>query len=143
MMVSTKGRYALRIMIDLDEHQGEGFIPLKETAARQDISEKYLESILKILVKHKFLEGLRGKGGGYRLTRSPEEYTVGSVLRLTEVSLAPVSCLEADAAACPRMSVCKTLPMWQGLNKLINEYLDKITLADLMAGPSSGGDYVI
>lgn len=143
MMVSTKGRYALRIMIDLAEHQGEGFIPLKETAARQDISEKYLESILKILVKHKFLEGLRGKGGGYRLTRSPEEYTVGSVLRLTEVSLAPVSCLEADAAACPRMSVCKTLPMWQGLNKLINEYLDKITLADLMAGPSSGGDYVI
>lgn len=143
MMVSTKGRYALRIMIDLAEHQGEGFIPLKETAARQDISEKYLESILKILVKHKFLEGLRGKGGGYRLTRSPEEYTVGSVLRLTEVSLAPVSCLEADAVACPRMSVCQTLPMWQGLNKLINEYLDKITLADLMAGPSSGGDYVI
>ncbi len=143
MMVSTKGRYALRIMIDLAEHQSEGFIPLKETAARQDISEKYLESILKILVKHKFLEGLRGKGGGYRLTRSPEEYTVGSVLRLTEVSLAPVSCLEADAAACPRMAVCQTLPMWQGLNKLINEYLDKITLADLMAGPSSGGDYVI
>lgn len=87
MMISTKGRYALRVMVDLAEHQGEGYLPLKEIAQRQEISEKYLESILKVLVAHKLLAGLRGKGGGYRLTRTPEEYTVGSILRLTEGSL--------------------------------------------------------
>ena len=97
MMISTKGRYALRVMIDLAEHQTEGYIPLKEIAQRQEISEKYLESILKILVQKKFLTGLRGKGGGYRLTRDPEMYTVGSILRLTEGTLAPVACLENDA----------------------------------------------
>lgn len=143
MMISTKGRYALRIMVDLAEHQSEGYIPLKETADRQEISEKYLENILKSLVKNKFLEGLRGKGGGYRLTRAPEEYTVGSILRLTEDSLAPVSCLDPDEAACPRMANCRTLPMWQGLNKLINDYLDGITLAELMNQAQSGGDYII
>ncbi|MCH5337869.1 MAG: RrF2 family transcriptional regulator [Acetatifactor sp.] len=143
MMISTKGRYALRIMVDLAEHQSEGYIPLKETADRQEISEKYLESILKSLVKNKFLEGLRGKGGGYRLTRAPEEYTIGSILRLTEDSLAPVSCLEPGEAACPRMANCRTLPMWQGLNKLINDYLDGITLAELMNQAQSGGDYII
>lgn len=144
MMVSTKGRYALRIMIDLAEHQTEGYIPLKETANRQEISEKYLEGILKILVKNKLLEGLRGKGGGYRLTKSPDQYTVGSILRLTEVSLAPVSCLEPGSAACPRMAACQTLPMWQGLNKLVNDYLDGVTLADLMRqAQQQGGDYVI
>ena len=143
MMISTKGRYALRIMVDLAEHQSEGYIPLKETADRQEISEKYLESILKSLVKNKFLEGLRGKGGGYRLTRAPEEYTVGSILRLTEDSLAPVSCLDPGETACPRMANCRTLPMWQGLNKLINDYLDGITLAELMNQAQSGGDYII
>ncbi len=144
MMVSTKGRYALRIMIDLAEHRSEGYVPLKETADRQEISEKYLESILKVLVKNKMLEGLRGKGGGYRLTKSPDQYTAGSILRLTEVSLAPVSCLEPDRPACPRMAICQTLPMWQGLNKLINDYLDGITLADLMQQTQQrGGDYVI
>lgn len=143
MMISTKGRYALRIMIDLAEHRSEGYIPLKETANRQDISEKYLESILKTLVKNKFLEGLRGKGGGYRLTKAPEEYTIGSILRLTEDSLAPVSCLEPGETACPRMATCRTLPMWQGLDKLINDYLDNITLAELMNQTQSGGDYVI
>ena len=143
MMISTKGRYALRIMVDLAEHQSEGYIPLKETADRQEISEKYLESILKSLVKNKFLEGLRGKGGGYRLTRAPEEYTIGSILRLTEDSLAPVSCLEPGEATCPRMANCRTLPMWQGLNKLINDYLDGITLAELMNQAQSGGDYII
>ena len=101
MMVSTKGRYALRVMIDLAEHQSEGYVPLKEIAARQEISEKYLESILKVLVQQRFLEGLRGKGGGYKLTRAPETYTVGSILRLTEGSLATVACLEEGAPACP------------------------------------------
>ena len=92
MIVSTKGRYALRVMIDLSEHQSEKYVPLKEIAARQEISEKYLENILKVLVQNGFLEGLRGKGGGYRLTRSPDQYTVGEILMLTEGSLAPVSC---------------------------------------------------
>ena len=95
MLVSTKGRYALRIMIDLAEHQKDGYTPLKETAARQGISEKYLEGIIKILVKDKMLAGVRGKGGGYKLTKTPDQYTVGSILRLTEGSLAPVSCLES------------------------------------------------
>lgn len=132
MLISTRGRYALRIMIDLAEHQSDGFVPLKETASRQEISKKYLESILKILVKHGFLVGLRGKGGGYRLAESPESFTVGSILRLTEDSLAPVTCLESEQNSCHRSSLCKTLPMWQGLNKLINDYLDHITLADLV-----------
>ncbi len=143
MMVSTKGRYALRVMIDLAEHQSEGFIPLKETADRQNISEKYLEGILSILVKNGMLTGLRGKGGGYRLTEAPDRYTVGSILRLTENSLAPVTCLESDSKACPRMAECRTLPMWQGLDKLVNEYLDGITLADLMYTEQPGDNYVI
>lgn len=143
MLISTKGRYALRVMIDLAEHQSDGFIPLKVIAERQEISEKYLESIIKLLVKGKLLNGVRGKGGGYRLTKAPEQYTVGALLRLTEDSLAPVSCLEPDASACPRMASCRTLPMWQGLNKLINDYLDHITLADLMRRDTEGNDYVI
>ena len=140
MLISTKGRYALRIMIDLAEHQSEGFIPLKETANRQDISENYLESIL---VQNKFLEGLRGKGGGYRLTRAPETYTVGSILRLTENSLATVSCLEPGQPPCAKMATCRTLPMWKGLDKLINDYLDSVTLDQLMQPNPPGWDYVI
>lgn len=143
MIISTKGRYALRVMLDLAEHQADGYVPLKETADRQEISEKYLEGILKNLVKNKLLIGLRGKGGGYRLTKSPDQYTVGSILRLTEISLAPVSCLEPDSPICPRMSECKTLPVWQGLDKIINEYLDGITLADLLTSSEPGNDYVI
>ena len=143
MLISTKGRYALRVMIDLAEHQQADFVPLKVIADRQDISEKYLESIIKLLVKAKLLSGLRGKGGGYRLTKSPEQYTVGSILRLTEDSLAPVSCLEQSAASCPRMAECRTLPLWQGLDKVINDYLDNITLSDLMHRDSDGYDYVI
>ena len=143
MMISTKGRYALRVMVDLAEHQSEGYIPLKEIAQRQEISEKYLENILKVLVKARFLTGLRGKGGGYRLSRPPESYTVGSILRLTEGSLAPVACLEAGAAACPRTAVCRTLPMWQKLDALIEAFFDGITLADLMAPDIPGNDYVI
>ena len=142
-MISTKGRYALRVMIDLAEHQTEGYIPLKEIAQRQEISEKYLESILKILVQKKFLTGLRGKGGGYRLTRDPEMYTVGSILRLTEGTLAPVACLENDAAPCERVGECRTLQLWQGLFKLINDYFDGTTIADLMASSQDGDNYII
>lgn len=143
MIVSTKGRYALRVMIDLAEHQAERYVPLKEVAARQDISEKYLENILKVLVQNGFLEGLRGKGGGYRLTRSPDQYTVAEILLLTEGSLAPVSCLTPGAPACERMANCRTYTMWKGLNDLIANYFCKITLADLAAPEQAGNDYVI
>ena len=136
MIVSTKGRYALRVMIDLAEHRSEKYVPLKEVAARQEISEKYLENILKVLVQNGFLEGLRGKGGGYRLT-------VGEILTLTEGSLAPVSCLAQGAAPCPRMSSCRTYDMWKGLDDLIEDYFGKITLADLAAPDEAGNDYVI
>lgn len=143
MLISTKGRYALRVMIDLAEHQTDGFIPLKVIADRQEISEKYLESIIKLLVKAKLLNGLRGKGGGYKLTKTPDQYTVGSILRLTEESLAPVSCLEEGADLCPRMATCRTFPLWQGLNKVINDYLDNISIADLMQRDAEGYDYII
>ena len=142
MMVSTKGRYALRVMIDLAEHQAEGYIPLKAIARRQDISEKYLESILKSLVQSQFLTGVRGKGGGYRLTRPPEQYTVGSILRLTEGSLAPVACLEQEPVECPRRAECRTLPMWQEYARRTNAFFDGITLADLMTEPTAP-EYVI
>ena len=143
MIVSTKGRYALRVMIDLAEHQSEKYVPLKEVAARQEISEKYLENILKVLVQNGFLEGLRGKGGGYRLTRSPDQYTVGEILMLTEGSLAPVSCLAPGAPACSRMPNCRTYEMWKGLNDLITNYFGNITLADLALPDQAGNDYVI
>ena len=143
MIVSTKGRYALRVMIDLSEHQSEKYVPLKEIAARQEISEKYLENILKVLVQNGFLEGLRGKGGGYRLTRSPDQYTVGEILMLTEGSLAPVSCLTPSAAPCSRMANCRTYEMWKGLNDLISNYFCNITLADLARPDQAGNDYVI
>ncbi|MCD7856789.1 MAG: Rrf2 family transcriptional regulator [Clostridiales bacterium] len=143
MLISTKGRYSLRVMIDLAEHQAEGYIPLKTVAERQEISEKYLESIIKLLVKERFLSGLRGKGGGYRLTKAPEQYTVYSILALTEDSLSSVSCLEEGAAACPRMAECRTLPLWQGLNQVIRDYLERFTLADLMHREGDWNDYVI
>ena len=143
MLISTKGRYALRVMIDLAEHQADGFIPLKVIAERQEISEKYLESIIKLLVKARLLNGLRGKGGGYKLTKAPEQYTVGSILRLTEESLAPVACLEPGADACSRAAECRTLPLWQGLDKVINAYLDSVTVADLMHSNADVYDYVI
>ena len=143
MLISTKGRYALRVMIDLAEHRSDGFIPLKVIAERQEISEKYLENIIKLLVKAKLLNGLRGKGGGYQLTKAPEQYTVESILRVTEDSMAPVACPEPGAEACPRASECRTLSMWQGLGKLITEYFENITLADLMRRAPDGYDYVI
>ena len=137
MLISTKGRYALRVMADLADHPADGYIPLKEIARRQGISEKYLEAIIKLLVKAGSLTGVRGKGGGYQLTRPPEQYTVGEILRLTEDSLAPVTCLEEGAGDCPRAAECCTLPVWRGLDKVINEYLDGITVADLIR---QGGD---
>ena len=143
MLISTKGRYALRVMIDLAEHQADGFIPLKVIAQRQDISEKYLENIIKLLVKAKLLTGVRGKGGGYQLTKAPEQYTVWSILRITEDSMAPVSCLDPGSEACPRAAECRTLPMWRGLDQLITEYFENITLADLMHNEPDGYDYVI
>ena len=143
MLVSTKGRYALRVMVDLAEHQAAGRIPLKEIAARQGISEKYLENILATLVRASMLSGMRGKGGGYVLTRPPEQYTVGSILRLTEESLAPVACLERTAEACPRSQQCRTLALWQGLDKVIHDYLESVTIADLIEQCPAGDDYVI
>lgn len=143
MLISTKGRYALRVMIDLAEHQAEDYVPLKEIAKRQEISEKYLESIIKLLVKANLLSGLRGKGGGYKLTKTPDAYTVGSILRLTEESLAPVACLEKGAASCPRMAECRTLSMWQGLDQVISSYLDNITIADMVRPDDAGDNYVI
>ena len=130
-------------MIDLAEHQAEGFVPLKVIAQRQEISEKYLESIIKLLVKAKLLNGVRGKGGGYQLAKAPEQYTVNSILRITEGSMAPVACLEPGADACPRSEDCRTLAMWRGLDKLITEYFENITLADLMHNDPDGYDYVI
>ena len=138
MLISTKGRYALRVMVDLAEHPADGFIPLKVIAERQDISEKYLESIIKLLVKAKLLTGVRGKGGGYRLTKSPEQYTVGSILRMTEDSMAPVACLEPGAETCPRSAECRTLALWKGLDKVINDYLDSVSLADLLTQTDGG-----
>ena len=142
MLISTKGRYALRILIDMAEHQSDSYIPLKDVAACQEISEKYLETIVKLLVKDGILVGLRGKGGGYRLKKAPGQITVGHILRLTEDSLAPVSCLQANAAACERAAACRTLPMWKGLYDLINEYLNKYTLEDLVQS-GDNFDYVI
>ena len=127
MKISTRGRYAIRVMLDLAEHNTGEYIPLMDIARRQEISEKYLESIVSVLSKNKFVHALRGKGGGYRLSRTPEEYTMGSILRLTEGSLAPIACLEDEPNLCERASVCKTLSMWQGFYKLINEYFDRIT----------------
>ena len=143
MLISTKGRYALRVMIDLAEHPAEGFIPLKVIAQRQEISEKYLESIVKTLVKGQVLEGLRGKGGGYRLRKAPAQYKVGDILRLMEGSLAPVACLESGASPCERAAECRTLSLWSGLNDVINQYLDQFTLEDLLQKSRDGFDYVI
>ncbi|WP_295582383.1 Rrf2 family transcriptional regulator [uncultured Oscillibacter sp.] len=138
MLISTKGRYALRVLVDLAEHPSDGWIPLKEIARRQEISEKYLELILKSLVRGGILTGVRGKGGGYRLNGPPEQYTVGAILRLTEESLAPVACLSRDAAPCPRAAACRTRDLWDGLDQVVRTYLDSRTLADLMAAPPDG-----
>lgn len=133
-MISTKARYALRVMIDLAQHQNDGYIPLKDIAVRQEISEKYLEIILKSLVKNNMLKGLRGKGGGYMLTHLPNEYIVGEIIELTDGPLAPVACLLPDAKVCSRKNQCVTLPLWQKYDTLVHDFFYGITLEDLMRG---------
>ena len=141
-MISTRGRYALRVMIDLAEHGGGDFVPMKEVAARQEISLKYIERIMPLLTKENLVEGLHGKGGGYRLCRPPEDYSVGEILRITERELAPVACLERGAKPCPRAAECRTLPMWKKYYAMTNEFFDGISIADLMKNGASY-DYVI
>ena len=145
MKISTKGRYALRMMLDLAEHQNDGFVALKDIAERQNISKKYLEQIVPILNKADVLRTTRGFQGGYRLAKSPDKYTVGEILRLTEGSLAPVACLDHDPIECSRSIGCATLPVWQGLYNVINEYLDGITLQDILDQQEKmySNDYII
>ena len=132
MKISTKGRYALRMLIDIAEHSSDGFIPLKDIAERQGISKKYLEQIVPILNKSDILKTNRGFQGGYMLAKSPDQYTVGEILRLTEGSLAPVACLDQTPIGCTKSNECPTLPIWQGLNKVINDYLNSITLQSIL-----------
>ena len=134
MMISTRGRYALRILVDLAENRNDGYITLKEAAERQEISEKYLESIVKDLVKDGIIEGLRGKGGGYRLARTADEINVLEVLQSADGTLVPVACLEEGSEPCSRAAECRTLPLWEGLNKVVSEYLGGFTLQDLIKG---------
>ncbi len=145
MKISTKGRYALRMLLDLAEHKNDGFIALKDIAKRQNISKKYLEQIIPILNKSDILNANRGYQGGYRLAKSPDKYTVGEILRLTEGSLSPVACLDHDPIECERSGDCMTLPVWKGLGKVINEYLDGITLQDILDKEHEkyANDYVI
>ena len=131
MMISTKGRYALRVMLDLAGHRESGYIPLAEIAARQKISEKYLESILSVLSKAGMLDALRGKGGGYRLAKAPEDYSVYDILCLTEGTLAPVACLEVGQN-CENADACSTYPLWQGLDETVRKYLSGFTLVDVL-----------
>ena len=131
-MISTKGRYALRVMIDLAENNDGSFIPLKDIAERQEISKKYLEIIVKELVKANFLIGTSGKGGGYKLCRKPEKYTVGEILELMEGTLCPVACLAAKKNDCPRRAFCKTLPMWKDFNKLVHNFFFNKKLSELI-----------
>jgi Rrf2 family protein len=143
MRISTKGRYALRLMIDLAEHDDGSFIALRDVARRQEISKKYLEQIIPILNRSDVLQTSRGVQGGYRLARKPEQYTVGEILRLSEGSLSPVACVEDGAVQCPRSGECASLPIWQGLDRVIREYLDSITLQDILDREQNSGSYVI
>ena len=137
MMISTRGRYALRMMVDLAEHESDGYVALKEIALRQNISKKYLEQIIPILNQAGLLRTVRGHQGGYRLAKDPSAYTIGEILRATEGTTAPVACLEQSVNTCPRQGICKTLPIWQGLQNVIDNYLDGITLAELVAAENS------
>ena len=142
-MISTRGRYALRMMLDLAQNQGDGYVALRDIAARQEISKKYLEQIIPLLNRAGLLHTTRGVQGAYRLTRRPEEYTVLDILEVTETGLSAVACLEKDAAKCPRSADCMTLPVWQGLDKIIRDYLGGITLQDVLDRHNVGNDYVI
>lgn len=132
MLISTKGRYALRVMIDLAEHNDGNYIRLKEIAERQEISKKYMESIMGVLSKSGLVDGVHGKGGGYRLVKAPSEYKIGDILKVAEGSLAPVACLDCESPACAKTADCRTFPMWKKLGDMIGDYLDGITIADLM-----------
>ncbi|MCD2491667.1 Rrf2 family transcriptional regulator [Lacrimispora sp. NSJ-141] len=145
MKISTKGRYALRMLLDLAQRQNDGYTALKDIAARQGISKKYLEQIIPILNQSGLLQASRGFQGGYRLAKSPDKYTVGDILRLTEGSLSPVACLDHEPNQCSRCDECATLSVWQGLNQVINEYLDSITLQDLLDRQKEhySNDYII
>ncbi len=144
MKISTKGRYALRLLIDLAEHRDEGFIALKDIAKRQNISKKYLEQIVPILNRADMLRTNRGSQGGYRLSRNPDKYTVGEILRLTEGSLSPVDCVDQDPIECEYCAECATLSIWKGLSQVINNYLDGITLQDILDQQGSlANNYVI
>ncbi len=136
MKISTKGRYALRMLLDLAEHRSDGYISLRDIAERQGISKKYLEQIIQILNKTDILKTNRGYQGGYKLAKEPSQYTVGMILRLTEGSLAPVACVEQDPVECVRSACCPTRPIWEGLYRVINEYLDSVTLQDIIDGSS-------
>jgi Rrf2 family protein len=132
MKISTKGRYALRIMIDLAQHNDGQYVPIRDISVRQGVSVKYIEQIISLLSRAGYLKSVRGNRGGYMLSRSPKEYTVGMVLRCAEGSLAPVSCLDDEINQCPRKEVCPTLPMWQRLNSAINNVVDNTTIQDLL-----------
>ena len=140
-MISTRGRYAIRLMIVLAEKGSSDYVRLKDISSEQNISQKYLEAITSVLSKNGLIDAAHGKGGGYKLNRTPQEYTVGEILRLTEGSLAPVSCLECGAKPCARAAECRTLPMWKDFDVLINNYFDGITLADLV-GKKPDYEYV-
>lgn len=133
-MISTRGRYALRVLVDLAEHDNGEYIPMKEVAQRQGISLKYLERIMPILMREKLVDGMAGKGGGYRLNRPASAYVVGHILRLTEGDLAPVACLSCQAQPCARAGECRTLPMWAAYNAMTTHFFDSITVADLVDG---------
>jgi Rrf2 family protein len=132
LKVSTKGRYALRMLLDLAEHRDDGFMSLKEIAEKQNISKQYLEQIVSLFSTSDMLNANRGKNGGYMLAKEPSQYTIGAILRITEGNLAPVSCLENELNKCGRAEFCKTLPMWEGLKDVINNYLDNVTLQDIL-----------
>lgn len=142
MKISTRGRYALRVMTDLAEHTNGGYIPLKDVAERQEISQKYLESIMLELSKAGLVDGRHGKGGGYKLNRPPESYTVLEILNVTEGSLAPVACLEEGAPVCGKSADCPTLALWTGFYKLVKDYFGGVKLSALTRG-SGCNDYVI
>jgi len=143
MKISTKGRYSLRMLLDLAEHKDEGFISLKDIAQRQDISKKYLEQLVPLLSGQDFLRTNRGYQGGYMLAHAPSQYTVGQILRVTEGGLCPVACLEDDPNQCHRSGECKTLPVWQGLQKVIDDYLDNITLQTILDNSANADEYYI